>query len=364
MDDAADELADVRLTNALVKVKAPGNKNNFFSLRPLRGHALLFPELFQTTSLGLLGSLFQKSRIGATATSTLPGFQVHFGAGSFCERKLFLFFDLVLQFQDRDDFSQVLHHGFSISVIGGPHNEIAAAIVFVSAAEGIFIDAIAVANGRGPNMCRLNTLSFIAGNAEEEQMITNSERGSFQHLGLGTLLLSLVERIASQQCADMSPSIFLKTNPDGFEYYKKLQLVTLPAGTSLPPGLSLLVPQSNYATSSVDRPVLVSRRVVRDKQPSPPVPQAARLRISSCQARIVAPNLIPKIGKAILLIPIANPRQQEMILILDRGHLVGVPTESVTNPRQSKASLILDRRKPVEVPAGSVPKVKMRLARS
>jgi hypothetical protein len=161
MGDATDELADVRLTNALLKVKDPGNKTNFFSLGPLRGHALLFPELFQTTSLALLGSLFQKSRIGATAKSTLPGFQVHFGAGSFRERRLFLFFDSVLQFQDRDDFSQVLDHRYSISVIGGPHNEIAAAIVFVSAAEGIFIDAIAVANGRGPNMCRLNSSSLL-----------------------------------------------------------------------------------------------------------------------------------------------------------------------------------------------------------
>jgi hypothetical protein len=105
---------------------------------------------------------------------------------------LFLFFDSVLQFQDREHFSQVLDHGYSISVIGGPHNGIAAAIVFVSAAEGIFIDAIAVANGRGPNMCQLNSSSFIAGNAEAEQMITNSERGTFQHLGLGTLLLPLL----------------------------------------------------------------------------------------------------------------------------------------------------------------------------
>jgi hypothetical protein len=138
------------------------------------------------------------------------------------------------------------------------------------------IDAIAVANGRGPSMCRLNSSSFIAGDAEEEQMINNSERGSFQHLGLGTLLLLLVEQIAAQQCADKNPSIFLKTNPDGFEYYKKLQFVTLPAGTSLPPGLSLLVPARNYATSLVDRTVLVSRRVVRDEQPSPPASKAAK----------------------------------------------------------------------------------------
>jgi hypothetical protein len=125
-------------------------------------------------------------------------------------------------------------------------------------------------------MCRINNSSFLAGDAEQEKMIKNSETGSFQHLGLGTLLLSLVERIASQQCADKNPSIFLKTNPDGFEYYKKLQFVTLPAGTSLPPGLSLLVPERNYATSSVDRTVLVSRRVVRNEQPSPPTSKVAK----------------------------------------------------------------------------------------
>jgi hypothetical protein len=116
-DASTDEPADVRLTNALLRLKVKENKTNLFSLGPLRGHALLFPELFQTTSLGLLGSLFQKSRIGATAKSTLPGFQVHFGAGSFRERLLFLFFDSVLQFQDRKDFSQVLDHGYSISVM-------------------------------------------------------------------------------------------------------------------------------------------------------------------------------------------------------------------------------------------------------
>jgi hypothetical protein len=124
-------------------------------------------------------------------------------------------------------------------------------------------------------MCRLNNSSFIAGDAEQGKKIKNSETGRFQHLCLGTLLLSLVEQIAAQQCADKNPSIFLKTNPDGFEYYKKLQFVTLPAGTSLPPGLSLLVPERNCATSLVDRTVLVSRRVVRDEQPSPPASKVA-----------------------------------------------------------------------------------------
>jgi hypothetical protein len=128
------------------------------------------------------------SRIGATR-SDLPGFQVCFGVGRWRERSLFKFFDAVLQFQNRDDFLQVLDHGHSISVIGGPHDEIAGAISFVSAAEGIFIDAIAVPNGRGLGMCRLNNPSFVAGDAEQEKMIKNSETGSFQHLGLGTLLL-------------------------------------------------------------------------------------------------------------------------------------------------------------------------------
>jgi hypothetical protein len=270
MGDATNDPADVLLTNALLRLKVKGNKTDLFSLGPLHGHALLFPELFLTAPLALLGSLFQKSRIGATR-STLPGFQVHFGVGRFRERSLFKFFDAVLQFQDREDFLQVLDHRYSISVIGGPHNEIAAAIVFVSAAEGIFIDAIAVANGRGPSMCRLNNSSFIAGNAEQEKMIKNSEIGRFQHLGLGTLLLSLVEQIAAQQCADKNPSIFLKTNPDGFEYYKKLQFVTLPAGTSLPPGLSLLVPEPNFATSLVDRTVLVTRRDAPCTLPAYPI---------------------------------------------------------------------------------------------
>jgi hypothetical protein len=110
MDDATNDPADVRLTNALLRLKVKGNKTDSFSLGPLHGHALLFPELFQTTSLGLLGSLFQRSWIGATR-STLPGFQVHFGAGRFRERSLFLFFDSVLQFQDREHFSQVLDQG-------------------------------------------------------------------------------------------------------------------------------------------------------------------------------------------------------------------------------------------------------------
>jgi hypothetical protein len=114
----------------------------------------------------------------------------------------------VLQFQNKDHFNTVLQHGQSIAVIGGPHSEIAAAAVFVSTAEGVFIDAIAVANGRGPNMCRLNSSSFIANNDEAEDMIKTSEKGSFQHLGLGTLLLSLVDRIAWQQCADKNPSFF------------------------------------------------------------------------------------------------------------------------------------------------------------
>jgi hypothetical protein len=339
MDDDTGELADVLVTNALLKVKNRGNKTNFFSLGPLRGQALLFPELFQTTFLGLLGSLFQKSRIGAAATSTLSGFHVHFGAGTFRERKLFLFFHSVLQFQDRDDFSQVLHHGYSISVIGGPHNEIAAAIVFVSAAEGIFIDTIAVANGRGPNQCRLNSLSFIAGDVAAEQMITNSEKGTFQHLGLGTLLLSLVERIAAQQCADNNPSIFLKTNPNGFEYYKKLLFVTLPAGTSLPPGLSLLVPERNYATSLVDRTVLVSRRVVRHEQPSPPAPQDAKAPDKRLPSEDSSSESDPEL-------PAVNPSD------LDRKP-AAVATDSDTGSRAFRRSPRGKRDKPAAVKSES-----------
>jgi hypothetical protein len=268
MGDANDPV-DVLLTNALLRLRVKGNKTDFFPLGPLRAHALLFPELFETTSLASLGSPFQRSWIGATR-STVPGLLIHFGVGRWRERSLFKFFDAVLQFQNRDDFLQVLDHGYSISMIGGPHNEIAGAISFVSAAEGIFIDAIAVANGRGPSMCRLNNPSFIAGDAEQEKMIKNSETGSFQHLGLGTLLLLPVEQIAGQQCADKNPYLFLKTNPDGLEHCKKLDFVPLPAYTSLPLGLSLVVPERNYATSLVDGTVLVSRRVVRDKQSSPP----------------------------------------------------------------------------------------------
>jgi hypothetical protein len=165
----------------------------------------------------------------------------------------------------------VLDHRYLIAVIGGPHNEIAAAITFVPADEGIFIDAIAVANGRGPNMCRLNNASFIAGDAEQGKMVKNSDEGSFQHLGLGTLLLLLVEQVAAQQCADKNPYLFLKTNPDGLEHHKKLDLLPLPADTSLPLGLSLVVPERNY----VNITVLVSQRVVLDEQPFTPASTVA-----------------------------------------------------------------------------------------
>jgi hypothetical protein len=89
---------DVLLANALLRLRVKGNKNNFFPLGPLRAHALLFPELFETTSLAALGSLCQRSRIGATR-SALPGLLIHFGVGRWGERSLFKFFDTVLQFR-------------------------------------------------------------------------------------------------------------------------------------------------------------------------------------------------------------------------------------------------------------------------
>jgi hypothetical protein len=269
----ANDPVDVLLTNALLRLRVKGNKNNVFSLGPLRAHALSFPELFETTSLAALGSLCQTSRIGATR-SALPGLHVHFGVGRWRERSFFNFFNSVLQFQNKD-FLKVLEHGCSIAVIGGAHNEIAAAIIFVPADEGIFIDAIAVANGCGPNMCRLNNASFTAGDTEQEAIVKNSDTGSFQHLGLGTLLLSLIEQVAAQQCADKNPSLFLKTNPDGLECYKNLDFVPLPADTSLPPGLSLVVLEHNYVKSLVDGTVLVSQSVVLDEQPSPPASTVA-----------------------------------------------------------------------------------------
>jgi hypothetical protein len=172
-EDDPDELLRIAFaTNA-----SNANKD-FFSLGPLSAFATLFPDLFAGTSLGTLGSLLSKSRVASTSP-TVPGLHVQLGVRRIREKLLYSFFDSILEFQSPKDFAKVLSNGFSIAVIGGLHEEIVAAVVFIVTKHGIFIDAIAVANGHSPGACLLSSKTFLVAGAEQDAMMRNVVEKSF-----------------------------------------------------------------------------------------------------------------------------------------------------------------------------------------
>jgi hypothetical protein len=159
-----------RLRNAFATNEGD-RKQNTFPLGPLRAFASLFPVQFTTTSLATVASLNLSSRSATLSATDIPGLQVLLCVGRRREKSLFAFFDSILEFQTHADFVKLMSKGHSIIVLGGSHKEIVAAVSFVIMDEGIFIDAIAVANGHAPGACRLTNTGFYISNSEQEAIV-------------------------------------------------------------------------------------------------------------------------------------------------------------------------------------------------
>jgi hypothetical protein len=127
----------------------------------------------------------------------------------------------MLEFQGKDAFAAFLINGFSLVVTGGALNEIAAAAIFVVTRDGVFIDAIAVSHGRAPDACKLSRSTHVGTNSGQRSLIDESDNGSFQHCGLGSFSLALVEHCATFVCTHPEASFFLKSNSSRLEFYEK-----------------------------------------------------------------------------------------------------------------------------------------------
>jgi hypothetical protein len=224
------------------------SSTNGISLGPLQVFASLFPHEFTGTSLQTLATLCARIRLD-DGTRNNFSLQVKFGVGLTFQKELYSFFDSMILFQSKKQFEACLSKGYSLHITGGSLHEIVAAVTFIATPDGLFIDAIAVSNGRVPGACKLNVCTFVGSNDAEELFINQAEGGSFQHSGLGNFLLALVGHCAAIKCTVKNASVFLKANDSFVKFYHQRGFTNSPPTTSLPGMLSKLVPAENQDTT-------------------------------------------------------------------------------------------------------------------
>ncbi len=243
-------------------------KSQAITLGTLGGFVSLFPSKFDGTFLGKLGGLLSV-RGSRQGVRTEPSLIVVFGVGLVHAEKLHTFFNGVLEFQTKKNFSDFLSTGFSFMITGGSHTEVVAAATFTTTSDGLFIDALAVANGHAPQACKLLENQFVPSNDLSSLINRPNSEGSFQQLGLGNFLLSLMAHVATFACTDEEVSLFLKANAVGCEFYSKSGFSQCPPNTRLPEKLSQIVPLEHYDTCAT-KTLLLSKLVRKQNVPPPP----------------------------------------------------------------------------------------------
>jgi hypothetical protein len=258
---------DTHLLNFFAATRDDPTSSLAVQLGSLLEFTSLFPILFDSnaTSLLALGQLVPASsriRSNDARPAVDPSLQVTLclGLGQSSD-DLYPFFHSMLEFQGKDAFAAFLINGFSLVVTGGALNEIAAAAIFVVTRDGVFIDAIAVSHGRAPNMCKLSRSTHVGPDNGQRSLIDKSDNGSFQHCGLGSFLLALVEHCATFVCTLPEASVFLKSNSSRLEFYENRGFASLPSGASLPCELLKVVPSANFTTIESDDTSLFSKPV-------------------------------------------------------------------------------------------------------
>jgi hypothetical protein len=263
---------DDRLQAAFTTV-GPSRKSQAITLGTLGGFVSLFPSKFDGTFLGKLGGLLSV-RGSRQGVRTEPSLIVDLGVGLVYAEKLHNFFNGVLEFQNKENFSAFLSTGFSFMITGGSHAEIVAAATFTTTSDGLFIDALAVANGHAPQACKLLENQFVSSEDLLSLVNRSNSEGSFQKLGLGNFLLSLMAHVATFACTDEEVSVFLKANALGCEFYIKSGFTQCLPNTRLPEKLSQLVPFEHYDTSAT-KTLLLSKRLRKQTVIPPTSPTIA-----------------------------------------------------------------------------------------
>jgi len=211
--------------------------------------------------------------------------KVMFCVGLEVKNSLYQFFDALLYFQDPSPFYAFLKNGFALFLTGGVHSEIIAAVTFMVAPDGVFIDALAVSHGRGRGPCKLNSETFGITNAYQKLRRHSLIDGSFQNFKLGSLLMGLVERCAQRWCTVKGARVYVKMNKTVLKFYQSCGYQKLPSDKALPSQLLAMVPAFNVDSSSSETSIMskparnkatYSKRAATVKSPPEAAPAAAK----------------------------------------------------------------------------------------
>ena len=248
------EAPDKLLDEAYASAKAE-SVSKLICIGTLNGVSSLVPHLFLGTGLPLssLRMLQTRDRYNVISDFTVT---VLFGVGLVVKERLYDFFTDMLHFQDPTPFNHFLKDGFSLFLTGGFHSEIIAAVTFIVAPDGVFIDTIAVSNGRGSNLCKLNPKTFGTTNAYQKLRYKSKHGASFQYFGLGSFLIGLVERCAKKWCTVKDARVYLKMNEKARKFYISCGYKKLPSNRALPPQLLAMVPAFNVNSSSPETSIV------------------------------------------------------------------------------------------------------------
>ncbi len=242
------------LLHQALQIDHNDRRPNLIVLGSLQAFSSVFSD--RHVSLPILGELRSHTRSDPTPSSKLS-LQVNLCVGLVNKDALHRFFESMFdEFQSGGEFSSFLNKGRAIAITGGAHEEIVAAVVFIGIKRGMFIDALAVANGHAPGGCNLNTANFSACKNDEKELMKDSA-GSFQRLGLGTFLLSLAALSATVTCTDHC-TIHLKSNLQSLDFYKAHGCAPLPLDQSLPRALAQSVPSHKLESSPMANTLLLS----------------------------------------------------------------------------------------------------------
>ncbi len=204
---------------------------------PFRDLACLFTSK-SALLLGKLGNLREQQRSGKrpsrkktdkeTKAIPPPCFKVSLAAGeTFANQDdLYDFFNAMLKFESKSVFLNLMKHGYAVMVTAGPTDAIVAAAAFVAASNALFLDSIAALHG---SHCKAFTLlandcsdgwPLLQENlsVHDTNALTQASNGQFQKIGLGSLLVALLSRIAIVRCNE-SPAVYLKANKETQNYH-------------------------------------------------------------------------------------------------------------------------------------------------
>jgi hypothetical protein len=183
--------------------------------------------------LGKLGNLREQQRSGnrlsrkkahkETKAIPPPCFKVSLASGeTFAKQEdLYDFFNAMLKFESKAVFCKIMKHGHAVMVTAGPTDAIVAAAAFVAASNALFVDAIAASHGSHCKAFKLLANDCSDGwpllqenlSVHDTNALTQASNGQFQKIGLGSLLVALLSRIAIVGCNE-SPAVYLKANKE------------------------------------------------------------------------------------------------------------------------------------------------------